>query len=67
MLDRTLAEMKRVMKEQDDTWVRIVEDNLRDQTTVFAVVPIDKLFDAHGPLQTLRDRGYAVNEPSAAP
>lgn len=67
MMDRTLAEMKRVMKEQDDTWMHVIEDNLRVNATVFAVVPIDKLFAANGPLQTLRDRGYAVSEPSAAP
>jgi hypothetical protein len=66
MMDRTLAEMTRVMKEQDATWLRTVEDALRDHTSILAVVPINKLFGAQSLLQPLRDRGYEVDEPSAA-
>jgi hypothetical protein len=63
MMDRTIADMKRVTKEQDELWLSTVEDMLRDQQTVFSVVPIAKLFDVAGPLHTLRERGYEVDEP----
>jgi hypothetical protein len=67
MMDRTLKDMERVMKEQDATWIRTVEESLRDHTSTFAVMPINKLSDAKGPLQTLRDAGYEVEEPVISP
>ena len=44
-------------------WVRTVEDAMRVHSSVFALVPINVLLDEHGPLQTLRERGYEVLEP----
>ena len=67
MMDRTLKDMERVMKEQDATWLRTVEESLRDHASTFALMPISKLLDAKGPLQTLRDSGYEVDEPVIAP
>jgi hypothetical protein len=66
MMDRTLKDMERVMKEQDATWIRTAEESLRDHTSTFALMPISKLLDAKGPLQTLRDAGYEVDDPFAS-
>jgi hypothetical protein len=43
--------------------LRTVDEALRDHSTVFALVPVTALFDAHGPVQALRERGYTVVEP----
>ena len=63
MVDRARADFERVLKEQNELWVRTVEDAMRVHSSVFALVPINVLLDEHGPLQTLRARGYEVLEP----
>lgn len=63
MMERARADWERVHKEQIELWLRTVEDAMRVHSSVFAVVPIEVLFDAQGPLQTLRQRGYEVSEP----
>jgi hypothetical protein len=40
-----------------------VEDALRDHPTAFVLVPLGALFDANGPLRSLRERGFVVVEP----
>ena len=63
MVDRARADWERVHREQTELWLRTVEDAMRVHSSVFALVPIDVLLDKHGPLQTLRARGYEVFEP----
>lgn len=63
LAENARQEVLRVFKEQNELWVRTVEDTLRENSSVLAVVPVSTLFDPQGPLQTLRDRGYEVDEP----
>jgi hypothetical protein len=60
---RARIEIERGLNEINELWLRTVEGALRDHSSVFALVPISALFDAHGPLAALRERGYAVVEP----
>ena len=62
-LDRMIQEFIRAGKEQQSVWLRTVEDELAKHASILAIVPIVNLFDPHGPLQMLRDRGYYVIEP----
>jgi hypothetical protein len=61
--DRARLEFERGLKAVDEVWVSTVEDALRDHSMVFALVPLGALFDANGPLQALRERGFVVIEP----
>lgn len=63
MIDRARAELIRVAKDMNDTWVRTVETELQSQPSVFAVAPIVNLVAENGPLQMLRDHGYQIEEP----
>jgi hypothetical protein len=60
---RARLEFERGIKSVNEVWVSTVDDALRDHSSVFAVVPLGVLFDTNGPLQALRDRGFAVVEP----
>lgn len=62
-MDRMVAEFERVAEEQNELWLHTVENALHDHTSVLAIAPIDMLFNAQGPLQKLRERGYEVDEP----
>lgn len=60
---RARLEFERGLGAVNDVWVSTVEDALRDHSSVFALVPLGTLFDANGPLRTLRERGFVVVEP----
>ena len=61
--DRARLEFERGLEAVNGVWVSTVEDVLRDHSSVFALVPLGALFDADGPLQDLRERGFVVVEP----
>jgi len=62
--DRARLEFERGLNAVNETWAHTVEDALRDHRSVFALVPLDALFDANGPLRMLRERGFVVVEPA---
>jgi len=62
-VERTRLEFERGAKAVKEVWVSTVEDALRDHSSVFALVPLNALFDANGPLLALRERGFVVVEP----
>jgi uncharacterized protein YbaP (TraB family) len=63
MLTRASAEAERVQKEQNEVWMRTVEDALHDQSALFAIVPIEALIDDGILLKGLTDRGYVIDAP----
>lgn len=62
-LERARKDIQRVLDESNETWLRTVEEAMREHSSVFALAPVGVLLDAHGPLQTLRHHGYEVIEP----
>jgi uncharacterized protein YbaP (TraB family) len=62
-LDRMVKDFQRVGKEQQDLWIHTIENELANNTSILAVMPLIILFDPQGPLQMLRERGYQVIEP----
>jgi uncharacterized protein YbaP (TraB family) len=51
------------MRQIDQTWLAAAEIALRDNTSSFAVLPMDELLRSDRRLAMLRERGYSVEEP----
>jgi hypothetical protein len=63
MRDRALQELESTFSKQRELWLLTIEDALQNNVSTFAIVPIDVLLNEKTPLNTLRERGYEIDEP----
>jgi TraB family protein len=57
------AEIGQAVADMYNEWLAAAETALSENTSSFAVLPISELLKADGWLDSLRAKGYAVNEP----